>query len=235
MRHLSFSFDNLFQHKSVWGSVASLPVNLYWPANLWSTIRLFGLLPTAIVFNYDSNLGVICFLFILYTDGVDGAIARRQSPFTQWQLDPFFWFYAFGLIKIEVWREVGKWYDPLADKVFIISSFYYFGLILEPIVSPILFYLMVIIEVSNRGFIVPFVRKVIMKKPLYIKANKLGKAKFISESVVGILIMSYHLLDDQLIVSLVDILMPVIVILSLGSMLGHLWPEKFIKLKLLKP
>lgn len=236
---LSFSWDSLMKAPAPFRWLVSVPVSFCWPANFWTTIRLFGLLVVIPLFSYNHYLGFLGFILCLYTDGLDGLMARyypdkSDTRINSW-LDFFFWLYVFDFITEDQYDSVGKWFDPLADKIFIISAFFYFGLWLEPVISPWLFYTMAIIEISNRGVIIPLVRKVIMKKPLHIKANKLGKMKFISESLVGFLVMFYYLWPDTLWLSSLNILMFVAIALSVGSMLGHLYPERFIKLKLLKP
>ncbi len=235
MKNLSFRLDGLLKSKSVLGVFAKVPASFCWPPNFWTTIRLIGVLPVTLCMYFNHSLGFVCFVLLLYTDAIDGMTARETSPNTSWWLDPFFWLYTFALIKKERWRAAGEWYDPLADKIFISTCFFYFGLLAQPLINATIFYTMVAVELGNRGMIIPLVRKVIMKKPLYIKSNNLGKTKFFSEAIAGVIIMFYYVVDDKRLIEGANWLMIAAIILSIGSMLGHLWPERFIKLKLLIP
>ena len=241
MKRLSFRLDGLLSDRwPIVGIIARVPAGLEWPPNFWTTIRFFGAFWVILFFNISPVWGALCFAFCLYTDALDGLMARRCRPLTYAQrpklwLDFFWWLYVFEIIKKKTYDNVGEWFDPLADKVFIITCFYYFGLLNEPLLNPILFYTVMIVELSSRGVIIPVVRKVFLKKHLYVKANKLGKAKFITESLVGLAIMFYYLLGIPALAVSANFLLLVAVTFSLGSVFGHLWPERFIKLKLLTP
>lgn len=240
MKRLNFQLDGLLS--GCWpilGLFAKVPISLGLPPNVWTAIRFFGAIWVILCFKVNPILGALCFAVCLYTDALDGLMARSQpSDYAQRPLiylDPFFWIYSFDWISKETYDNIGKWFDPLADKVFIIPCFYYFGLFTMPLITPVLFYSVVAVELGSRFFIIPIVRIWMMKKPLYVKANKLGKAKFIIESSVGVAIMLCYLVNWPWLVGTANFLMFVAIFFSIGSMLGHLWPERFIKMKLLIP
>lgn|GEM_PF-2674671 len=218
--------DHLLYDKSWLGELlVKIPASWDWPANFWSLLRFVGIFVVILLYRQDRWLGILAFGFFLYTDALDGVMARHQHRRVYLWLDIFFWLYVIGWIKREIWQKAGQWFDPLADKVFIISSLYYFGLVAKPILWPALFYLAAIVEIVSRLVIIPLIRGVIMKKSLVIKANKLGKAKFINEAIVGGLIMLAQVAPIDS--ALINGWLVVVIALSLGSMLGHIMPEKF--------
>jgi len=240
MKRWNFQLDGLLSGRwPILGVFAKVPISLGLPPNVWTAIRFFGAIWVVLCFKVHPILGALCFAVCLYTDALDGLMARSQpTDYAQrpklW-MDIFFHLYAYDVINQKTYDETGKWFDPLADKVFIISCFYYFGLFTKPLIIPALFYLMMAVEFSGRGMIIPFIRKVIMKKPLYVKANKLGKAKFIVESSAGVAIMLCYLVNWSWLIPGANFLMIIGIGLSIGSIFGHLWPERFVKMKLLIP
>ncbi len=240
MKDWSFQLEGLLSGRwPVFGALAKVPVSFGWPANFWTTIRFFGALWVILSFKINPLLGALCFVLCLYTDALDGLIARCQaieySRRPKLWLDFFWWLYVFDVIGKKTYDNIGKWFDPLADKVFIIACLYYFGLYVKDLINPTFFCLMVVVEFSGRGVIIPVVRKIIMRKPLYIKANKLGKAKFIVEALLGVIVMLCYLVDFPWLINGVVVLMLTAIVLSVGSISGHLWPEFFVKIKLLTP
>lgn len=238
MKRLNFELDG-FDRWPILGTIVKVPISFGLPPNVWTAIRFFGAIWVILCFKVNPILGALCFGLCLYTDALDGLMARSQpSDYGERPLiclDPFFYPFFLDWISKETYDNIGKWFDPLADKAFILTCFYYFGLLTKPLISPVLFYLLLAVEFSSRGIIIPFVRKVIMKKPLYIKANKLGKAKFIIESLVGVVIMLCYLVNWPWLIPGANALMIIGITLSIGSISGHLWPERFIKMKLLIP
>lgn len=240
MKRLTFQLDSLLSGRwPILGIIAKVPASFSWPPNFWTAIRFFGVLWVILSFKLNPILGALCFAACLYTDALDGLMARSQpveySKRPNLWLDFFWWLYVFDYISQKTYDETGEWFDPLADKVFIIACFCYFGLFVQPIIHPALFYLMMAVEFSGRGIIIPYVRKVVMKKPLYIKANKLGKAKFIMESLAGVSIMFCYLISWPWLIISANFLVIIGIVFSIGSISGHLWPERFIKMKLLAP
>lgn len=217
------------------GRLICLPAKLRWPPNLWTTLRLIGIIFVIPAFSLNYYLGLVCFCFMLLTDGIDGMLARKKGYQPIIFLDPLYWLYLLRVISLDIWLYSGRWYDALADKVFIISSFFYFGFVINPItiIDFQLFIIMIIIELSGRLIIIPFWRKVIRGKELYIPSNILGKAKFGIESIVGILVLLSCIINYSGLIEIIYYLMWLIISLSVGSIIGHVYPEKFMQLKLL--
>ncbi|MFI3326071.1 MAG: CDP-diacylglycerol--glycerol-3-phosphate 3-phosphatidyltransferase [Clostridia bacterium] len=120
---------------------------------------MFFLMAGFVPHNY--LIAMVIFGIASYTDFLDGKIARRD-----------------GLV-----TDFGKFMDPLADKIMVMSALICFvslGLTNVWLVSLIMF----------REFAVTSVRLVAASKGTVIAANNLGKAKTISQIVAILVIMA---------------------------------------------
>jgi cardiolipin synthase len=131
--------------------------------NYLTTVRLL-LVPIIfyLLINDHYRLGAVIFIFAVFTDAWDGAIARTRNMITQF----------------------GKIFDPIADKLIIIST----GAVLLTKYMPIwifqcIFLLEVIIVISA------LFSKFMTNKD--IKANSFGKIKMVFQSVGISLIFIY--------------------------------------------
>lgn len=107
--------------------------------------------------------GVI-FGFAAYTDHLDGKIARKRNLIT----------------------DFGKFMDPLADKIMVISALVCF---IELQIIPS----WCVILIIAREFMVTSIRLVAAPKGIVIAANIWGKIKTVSQiiSIAGIMLLSY--------------------------------------------
>ena len=125
---------------------------------------VFFLLMPSIPHNFLAAL--IIFAAAAYTDHLDGKIARKHNMIT----------------------DFGKFADPLADKVMIVSA-------LACFVQLGITNAVVLIIIVAREFAVTSVRLVAADKGKVVAANKWGKAKTISQivSVLAVMLMYYIL------------------------------------------
>lgn len=119
------------------------------PANILTIVRLVASIPFLIWLYYDQSGWLIwlAFFILSISDVVDGIIARRNGPTT-----------------------FGAFFDPLADKVLAIGSFFVFGM------QGIYMWLPILI-MAFREVAVSLARSVLSKYKISLPARKLGKAK----------------------------------------------------------
>ncbi len=106
------------------------------------------------------------FLFISLTDFLDGYIARKYNQIT----------------------DFGKFLDPLADKILVISAFVIF--VAQGTLGPIM-----TIVVITREFLVTSVRLVAAGKGTVIAASMSGKLKTVSQIIAVMVILLEQYLD----------------------------------------
>ena len=139
-------------------------------ANLITIIRIL-LVPVYVFFasgNPSSNQDIIAagiFLIISLTDFLDGYIARKYNQIT----------------------DFGKFLDPLADKILVISAFVLF--VAQGRLSPV-----ITIAVITREFLVTSIRLVASGKGTVIAASMSGKLKTVTQIICVMAI----LLEDVL-------------------------------------
>lgn len=109
-------------------------------------------------------IAALIFLLISLTDFLDGYIARKYNQIT----------------------DFGKFLDPLADKILVISAFVIF--VAQGKLSPV-----ITIVVITREFLVTSIRLVAAGKGTVIAASMSGKLKTVSQiaAVIAILLESY--------------------------------------------
>lgn len=136
------------------------------------TVTRIILVPFFIFFLLSSNIphnyliaGII-FGIASFTDYLDGKIARKYNLVT----------------------DFGKFADPLADKILVISAFVCF--VEMDIISSIL-----VVIVLMREFTVTSLRLVAVEKGIVIAANYWGKAKTVSQiiAIIIVIVTSYFL------------------------------------------
>lgn len=128
---------------------------------------IFLLLCENIYYNYI--FASLLFIIASITDHIDGRIARKRNQIT----------------------DFGKFADPLADKILVISAFLCF--IELGIMSSI-----PVIIIIAREFIVTGIRLISIKQGKVIDANILGKAKTVSQ-MATIIMMLFCLSMDNII------------------------------------
>ena len=135
-------------------------------------------------------IAAILFAVASYTDHLDGMLARKNNQIT----------------------DFGKFMDPLADKVLVISALVCF-------VELHLANVWMVLLIIAREFMVTSIRLVAADKGQVIAANNWGKAKTVSQiiAILGVLFLQYWL---ELAVAGVSL--PVTVNESLASLLGQL-------------
>lgn len=111
-------------------------------------------------------IAAIIFLVISLTDFLDGYIARKYNQIT----------------------DFGKFLDPLADKILVISAFVIF--VAQGTLSPI-----ITIVVITREFLVTSIRLVAAGKGNVIAASMSGKLKTVSQIVAVMAILLEGILD----------------------------------------
>lgn len=122
---------------------------------------MVALLVSSIPYNY--LIALIIFALASFTDMLDGKIARRKDLIT----------------------DFGKFSDPLADKILVMSAFVCFielGFTGAVVVMLILF----------REFAVTSIRLVAASKGKVVAANIFGKAKTVSQMVAIILVLIFQ-------------------------------------------
>lgn len=129
--------------------------------NKLTVLRMF-LVPIFIIFYYlGFNLySTLIFIFASITDFLDGYIARKNNLVTNF----------------------GKFMDPLADKILVISALI---LLLEKNIFPG----WILIIVISREFIVSGLRLIAASNNVTIAAGNLGKLKTVSQMISIILLL----------------------------------------------
>ena len=127
-----------------------------WIPNLLTTSRIL-LVPVFLYFlfsdfSHGKLLALIFFLIATITDAYDGKIARKHNIVTKF----------------------GIFFDPLADKILVLSAFYAFMFIsdLDTTIK-----LWMIILISFRDILVTLLRTIMQYKGITMITSKLGKIK----------------------------------------------------------
>ena len=135
-------------------------------------------------------IAAILFAVASYTDHLDGMLARKNNQIT----------------------DFGKFMDPLADKVLVISALVCF-------VELHLANVWMVLLIIAREFMVTSIRLVAADKGQVIAANNWGKAKTVSQ-IIAILVVLF--LQYWLELAVAGVSLPVTVNESLASLLGQL-------------
>jgi CDP-diacylglycerol--glycerol-3-phosphate 3-phosphatidyltransferase len=122
--------------------------------NYLSIIRIVFLLPILIfLYSGQKTLALIFFLFAVFLDVLDGALARLRNQTT----------------------KSGEWLDPLADKLLIFGIVFIYGLIYFPI--------WIIVPMIFLEILLVLGRPIKVKLNISAKANKWGKIKMAFQSL----------------------------------------------------
>ncbi len=176
------------------------------PANVWTAARIVAPIFIIPAYYWSSILSLILFALFAATDFIDGKVARHRGQAS----------------------NVGAWLDPLADKVFVVVCFYWFGLIARPILSVELFWLFTGVELGGR-VIVGIVWK-IRRSKIDVKAKWYGKIKFGLQIALGAWLLLTYIVSWTP-KTLLDVCLALITLLTAVSVASHIWniPEPFCK------
>ena len=122
-------------------------------------------------FNHSKLLALIFFLTAAITDAYDGKIARKHNIVTKF----------------------GIFFDPLADKLLVLSAFYAFMFV--PVLSTTV-KLWMIILISFRDILVTLLRTIMQYKGVTMITSKLGKIKTTLQLVTIHLILVFLILKS---------------------------------------
>ncbi len=150
-------------------------MNFKWLPNLLTSLRIF-LVPIFIFFLFSEYyhgkfIGFCIFIIASITDAYDGKIARKHNLITKF----------------------GIFFDPLADKILILSAFYAF--MFFPILSNAVKLWMIII-ISFRDIFVTILRTIMQYKGITMITSKLGKAKTALQFITINLILIFLILNS---------------------------------------
>ncbi len=138
-------------------------------------------------------IAAVIFLVISLTDFLDGYIARKYNQIT----------------------DFGKFLDPLADKILVISAFVIF--VSQGTLSPI-----ITIVVITREFLVTSIRLVAAGKGTVIAASMSGKLKTVSQIVAVMAILLEELLCKVIVLPYGQIFSWIMLIFTIYSGLEYL-------------
>jgi len=146
-----------------------------WVPNLLTSSRIL-LVPVFLYFlfsefSHGKLLALIFFVTAAITDAYDGKIARKHNIVTNF----------------------GIFFDPLADKILVLSAFYAF--MFFPVLSTTV-KLWMIILISFRDILVTFMRTIMQYKGITMITSKLGKIKTILQLITIHLILIFLILKS---------------------------------------
>ena len=150
-------------------------MNLRWLPNLLTSIRVL-LVPIFLYclftdYNHGKFIALIIFLIAASTDAYDGIIARKYNLVSKF----------------------GIFFDPLADKILILSAFYAFMFI--PILSPMVKLWMVVL-ISFRDVVITILRTILQYKGVTMITSKLGKLKTALQLITINVILIFLILNS---------------------------------------
>lgn len=162
--------------------------------NHWTALRVIGAVPLVLMINEGSFIQALgLFVILALTDFMDGLVARIYGRVT-----------AFG-----------KFFDPLADKIFLLSAL--FALI------PLAFFFDFLILCFYEGllFIIAAFAYFFPKNTwIALGANRFGKAKARSEVALIMLFFAARM-DIWLNVAVLQVMFLAVIALAIASVLGH--------------
>ena len=150
-------------------------MNFRWLPNLLTSIRVL-LVPIFLYclftdYNHGKFIALIIFLIAAITDAYDGIIARKYNLVSKF----------------------GIFFDPLADKILILSAFYAFMFI--PILSPMVKLWMVVL-ISFRDIVITILRTILQYKGITMITSKLGKLKTALQLITINVILIFLILNS---------------------------------------
>lgn len=131
---------------------------------------------------------LICFVVAALTDKLDGDLARKNNQVT----------------------ELGKFLDPLADKMLVNLTF--FALVMKGIVAPWVFGVILI-----RDFAVDGMRMMVARKGETVAASMIGKSKTMTQMIGLTIIMLSLNLSNGVLLTIGTIIIYIAVALTLWS------------------
>ena len=159
-------------------------MRIKWLPNFLTSIRIL-LIPIFLYylfadFNHGKVFALLIFILASITDALDGSIARKHNLITKF----------------------GIFFDPLADKLLVLSAFYAF--MFTDLTANIAYgrpiYLIMLILISFRDIIVTMLRTIMQYKGITMITSKLGKIKTslqfftINLILIFLILRSYHIL-----------------------------------------
>ena len=150
-------------------------MNFRWLPNILTSIRVL-LVPIFLYclfteYDHGKFIALITFLVAAITDAYDGIIARKYNLVSKF----------------------GIFFDPLADKILILSAFYAFMFI--PILSPMVKLWMVIL-ISFRDVVITILRTILQYKGITMITSKLGKLKTALQLITINVILIFLILNS---------------------------------------
>lgn len=143
--------------------------------NLLTLLRIFLVFPIIFFIEKNSVLSSVLFILAIFTDYLDGKIARKYNKIS----------------------DLGKFLDPLADKILVSSILVYF--VWLRFFSP-----WILILILFREFMVTGLRLGLIQRGIILPALKSGKVKtFFQDIAILFYFLNFPLKDFLLIVSLV--------------------------------
>jgi CDP-diacylglycerol--glycerol-3-phosphate 3-phosphatidyltransferase len=144
-----------------------------WIPNFLTSTRIF-LVPVFLYFlfsdfNHGKLIAFITFIIASITDAYDGKIARKYN----------------------IESSFGVYFDPLADKLLVLSAFY--GFTLLPVLSSCVKIWMIIL-ISFRDVLVTLMRTIMQYKGNIMITSKLGKLKTFLQIITISFILIYLIL-----------------------------------------
>uniref|UniRef100_A0A7C3RKQ5 CDP-diacylglycerol--glycerol-3-phosphate 3-phosphatidyltransferase n=1 Tax=Dictyoglomus thermophilum TaxID=14 RepID=A0A7C3RKQ5_DICTH len=122
--------------------------------NFLTIFRIFLTFPILLLFPKSPFLSFALFLLAILTDYLDGEIARRYNKIS----------------------NLGKFLDPLADKILVISVLIYF--VSMNLISP-----WIVIFILFREFMVTGLRMALLQKNIILPALRSGKIKTVFQDM----------------------------------------------------
>jgi len=142
---------------------------------------------------YSNILAAIIFLLAAGTDGIDGYLARARKEVT----------------------NLGKFLDPLADKLLITSAFIY-------LVELNRVEAWIAIIIVAREFAVTGLRTLVIDKGIVIPANKWGKIKTVLQVIVVVILLLVYDLNVKIMgFSLIRIILYITVFITALSGISY--------------
>lgn len=116
--------------------------------NILTIVRIFMIFPIVLLIDVSSLLSGLLFIFAIFTDYLDGKIARKYNKVS----------------------DLGKFLDPLADKILVLGILIYF--VWLRYFSP-----WIVILILFREFMVTGLRLSLVQRGVVLPALKSGKLK----------------------------------------------------------
>lgn len=162
--------------------------------NQLTIFRFFSVPFIALLFSLGKySLGIILFAIAVFTDALDGALARTKKMITKW----------------------GSTYDPLADKLLIgVTAF----LVLPKYVGPWIVFGIIFLEMVLIGLSYYYRAR---DKNDVIIANWWGKSKMISQSLGIFLVLIYILWSAALLLAIAELILTLAIVLSIISLITY--------------